>query len=93
MFRPLFNYLGFWVKICFENVPFEACLGEDTWTMSCRLELALVLGPVVISLQQQQQDHHWVRVVGWAREGGGDGPEKEVVRLFLEGFLEQHLGR
>lgn len=43
---------------------------------ACRLELALVLDPVVIS-PQQQQDHHWL----------------EVVSLFLEGFLEQHLGR
>lgn len=71
LFHPLFNYLGFWVKMCFENMSFEAHFGEDAWMVSCRLELALALDPVVLS-PQQQQDHHWVRVIGWPRKGGGE---------------------
>lgn len=71
MFHLLFNYLGFWVKMCFENMPFKAHLGEDECVVSCRLELALVLDRVLIS-PLQHQDHHWVRAVGWARGGGGE---------------------
>lgn len=49
-------------------MPFKARLGEDECAVSCRLELALVLGRVLIS-PLQHQDHHWVRAVGWARGG------------------------
>lgn len=33
MFHPLFKYLGFWVKMHFENRPFDAHFGEDAWSL------------------------------------------------------------
>lgn len=29
-FTHVFNYLGFWLKMCLENVPFGSHLGQDT---------------------------------------------------------------